>query len=55
MIVQLYLDMAEETRDLKIYGKLLQACQVITKDLPQRRVVNELQGDLREMMSMVEP
>ena len=27
MIEQLYLDLAEETNDLRIYGKLLQACQ----------------------------
>ena len=27
MIEQLYLDLAEETNDLRIYGKLLHACQ----------------------------
>ena len=33
MIVQLYLDLAEETSDLKIYGKLLQACQEAAKEI----------------------
>jgi len=33
MIVQLYLDLAEQTSYLKIYGKLLQACQAATKEL----------------------
>ena len=27
MIEQLYMDLAEETNDLRIYGKLLHACQ----------------------------
>ena len=33
MIEQLYLDLAEETSDLKIYGKLLQACQAAAEEL----------------------
>jgi hypothetical protein len=33
MIEQLYLDLAEETSDLKIYGKLLQACHAAVKEL----------------------
>ena len=33
MIDRLYLDLAEETSDLKIYGKLLQACHAAVKEL----------------------
>ena len=33
MIEQLYLDLAEETSDLKIYGKLLQACKAAAEEL----------------------
>ena len=33
MIDQLYLDLAEETNDLKIYGKLPQAGQTIAEEL----------------------
>ena len=33
MIEQLYLDLAEETSDLKIYGKLLQACHAAAEEL----------------------
>ena len=33
MIDRLYLDLAEETSDLKIYGKLLQACQAAAEEL----------------------
>ena len=33
MIEQLYLDLAEETNDQKIYGKLFQACQAAAKEL----------------------
>ena len=33
MIEQLYLDLAEETNDQKIYGKLFQACHAAAKEL----------------------
>jgi hypothetical protein len=33
MIDRLYLDLAEETSDLKIYGKLLQACKAAAEEL----------------------
>ena len=33
MIEQLYLDLAEETSDLKIYGKLFQDCQAAAEEL----------------------
>ena len=33
MIEQLYLDLAEETNDLRIYGKLLHACQSATDEI----------------------
>ena len=33
MIDRLYLDLAEETSDLKIYGKLLQAWQAAAEEL----------------------
>ena len=33
MIDRLYLDLAEETSDQKIYSKLLQACQVAAEEL----------------------
>ena len=55
MIDRLYLDLAEETSDLKIYGKLLQACQAAAEELFREERGNELQRDLREMMGVVEP
>ena len=55
MIDRLYLDLAEETSDLKIYGKLLQACQTAAEELFRVDNVNELQRNLREMMRLVEP
>ena len=55
MIDRLYLDLAEETSDLKIYGKLLQACQAATEELFREERGNEIQCDLREMMRLVEP
>ena len=55
MIDRLYLDLAEEKSDLKIYGKLLQACHAAVKELYRADRVNELQSDLREMMRLVEP
>ena len=33
MIDRLYLDLAEETSDLKIYGKLFQACKSAAEEL----------------------
>ena len=33
MIENLYLDFVEETHDLKIYGKLLQACKAAAEEL----------------------
>ena len=47
------LDLAEETSDLKIYGKLLQACQAAAEELFREDRVNKLQRDLREMMRLV--
>ena len=35
MIEQLYLDLAEETNDLRIYGKLLQACQAAAAEFTE--------------------
>ena len=35
MIEQLYLDLAEETNDLRIYGKLLQACQAAAAEFAE--------------------
>ena len=55
MIDRLYLDLAEETSDLKIYGKLLQACKSAAEVLFREERGNELQRDLREMMRLVEP
>ena len=39
MIDRLYLDLAEETSDLKIYGKLLQACKAAAEELFRSDVV----------------
>ena len=47
MIEQLYLDLAEETSDLKIYGKLLQACKSAAEELFREDRVNELHRNLR--------
>ena len=55
MIEQLYLDLAEETKDQMIYGKLFQACKSAAEELFRVDRVNELQSDLREMMRLVEP
>ena len=55
MIEQLYLYLTEETNDLKIYGKLFQACQAAAEELFREDRGNELQSDLREMMRLVEP
>ena len=41
MIDRLYLDLAEETSDLKIYGKLLQACKAAAEELLGENVVVE--------------
>ena len=41
MIDRLYLDLAEETSDLKIYGKLLQACKAAAEVLFRTSGVNE--------------
>ena len=40
MIEQLYLDLAEETSDLKIYGKLLQACQKAADEISENQYIN---------------
>ena len=48
MIDRLYLDLAEETSDLKIYGKLLQACKAATEELFPADRVNELHKNLNE-------
>ena len=50
MIDRLYLDLAEETSDLKIYGKLLQACKAAAEELFRTDRVNELYRDLRVRM-----
>ena len=55
MIDRLYLDLAEATSDLKIYGKLFQACQAAAEELFREERGNELQRDFREMMRLVEP
>ena len=50
MIEQLYLDLAEETNDTKIYGKLFHACKVVVEELSRVDKVNELYRDLRVRM-----
>ena len=42
MIEQLYLDLAEETSDLKIYGKLLQACQKAADEISENKNINTI-------------
>jgi len=42
MIENLYLDLTEETSDLKIYGKLLQACKSAAEVLFRGGWVNGL-------------
>ena len=42
MIEQLYLDLAEETSDLKIYGKLLQACQKAADEIYENQNINTI-------------
>ena len=39
MIDRLYLDLAEEKNDLRIYGKLFQACKSAAKELFQRHQI----------------
>ena len=41
MIEQLYFDLAEETNDTKIYGKLFQACKAAAEELLGENVVVE--------------
>ena len=55
MIENLYLDLAEETSDLKIYGKLFQACQAATEELFRADRVNDLYKNLNERIGVVEP
>ena len=43
MIDRLYLDLAEETNDQKIYGKLFQSCKAAAEELLGEESVNELQ------------
>ena len=43
MIDRLYLDLAEEKNDLRIYGKLLQACKSEAEELFREERGNELQ------------
>ena len=54
MIDRLYLDLATETNDMRIYGKLLQACKSAAEELFRADRVNELYRDLREMMRLEE-
>ena len=42
MIEQLYLDLAEETSDLKIYGKLFQACQKAADEISENQNINTI-------------
>ena len=42
IIEQLYLDLAEETSDLKIYGKLLQACQKGADEISENQNINTI-------------
>ena len=42
MIDRLYLDLAEETSDLKIYGKLLQACQKAADEISENQNINTI-------------
>ena len=50
MIEQLYLDLAEETSDQMIYGKLFQDCKAEAEELFRVDKVNELQRDLMVRM-----
>jgi len=47
MIDRLYLDLAEETSDLKIYGKLFQDCQAAAEELFREESGNELLLNLK--------
>ena len=51
MIDRLYLDLAEESNDTIIYGKLFQACQAAAEELFRADRVNELHRNLREVSS----
>ena len=55
MIDRLYLDLAEETSDLKIYGKLLQACKAAAEELFRMDMVTDLRKNLNERIGLVEP
>jgi len=55
MIEQLYLDLAEETNDLKIYGKLLQACKAAAEELFRADRVNELHREVTPYRVVVVP
>ena len=55
MIEQLYLDLAEETSDLKIYGKLLQSCKAAAEELFRMDMVTDLRKNLNERIGVVEP
>ena len=46
MIDRLYLDLAEETSDLKIYGQLFQACQAAAEELFRADRGNELHREV---------
>ncbi len=52
MIDQLYLDLAEETSDLKIYGKLLQACKSAAEEFLLADWVNDLHKNLNERIGL---
>jgi hypothetical protein len=42
MIEDIYLELAEETSDLKIYGKLLQACQEAAYQFSETQNINTI-------------
>ena len=42
MIEDIYLELAEETSDLKIYGKLLQACQEAAYQFSETQNINPI-------------
>ena len=46
MIEQLYFDLAEETKDQMIYGKLFQVCKVTAEELSRADRVNEIHREV---------
>ena len=54
MMEQLYFDLAEETKDQMIYGKLFQDCQEAAEELSRANRVNEFLWDLKERKGLLD-